>query len=131
MALVEASLPDCQEIVSAGSKVTANCITENKQQLYYHVQFIASLFQNETERALYQRAASIWRMPYWDWAQRPLDGAPIFMEEFGLENIRIYGPNGWQLVANPLYSFHFTGNKTLNFPAEVWIPANPLYRVRC
>ena len=120
MALVEVSLPYYRDTFSAGSKVTANCITKIKQQLYYRVQFIASLFQNETERALYQRAASVWRMPYWDWAWRPLDGAPVFMEEFGLENIRMYGPSGWQLVANPLYSFHFTGNKTLDFPAQVW-----------
>ncbi|CAI4216650.1 unnamed protein product [Parascedosporium putredinis] len=78
-----------------------------EQQLYSRVQHIASLFPNDLERAVYQDAALTWRMPYWDWALVPSDGSAPFMDEFGWEDITIYGPNGLQDISNPLYSYHF------------------------
>lgn len=94
-----------------------------QQQLYSRVQEIASLFKNESERELYQSVARDWRMPYWDWALRPSDGGPVYLEDFGEEMLNIYGPNGWQLISNPLYSYHFSTEEKLDFDFELVCPA--------
>ncbi|MBE3049570.1 tyrosinase family protein [Candidatus Bathyarchaeota archaeon] len=94
-----------------------------QQQLYSRVQTIASRF-NESERSPYETAARDWRMPYWDWAQRPLDGGPVYMEEFGEEMVDIYGPRGWQRISNPLYSYHFSTRERLDFDFQIVWPAS-------
>lgn len=53
-------------------------------------------------------------MPYWDWALVPSDGSAPFMDEFGWEDITIYGPNGLQDISNPLYSYHFGEREMLD-----------------
>ena len=94
-----------------------------QQQLYSRVQFVASRFKNETERTIYQAAARDWRMPYWEWAQRPSDGGPVYLDDFGQEMITVYGPNGWQQISNPLYSYHFTTTERLAFDFPIVWPA--------
>lgn len=68
---------------------------------------IASWFPDPLERALYQAAAVDFRIPYWDWAVAPPTGENVYLPEFGQPGIQVYGPNGWQLIANPLYSYKF------------------------
>jgi tyrosinase len=76
------------------------------------------LFANETERQLYETAAQSWRMPFWDWARTPPGGGPLYPADFGEPMVNAYGPNGWQLISNPLYSYHFSDSEVLafNFP---------------
>ncbi|OAA37887.1 tyrosinase precursor [Metarhizium rileyi] len=45
-----------------------------EQQMYKMVNAIALMFANTTERSLYQRAASTFRTPYWDWSLQAPDG---------------------------------------------------------
>jgi tyrosinase len=47
------------------------------------------------------------RIPYWDWALEPLAGEDILPPEFGEAAVYVYGPNGWQWIANPLFSYKF------------------------
>lgn len=61
-------------------------------------------------------------MPYWDWALRPSDGGPVYLEDFGEEMLDIYGPNGWQLISNPLHSYHFSTEERLDFDFELVCP---------
>ncbi|KAF9878973.1 tyrosinase precursor [Colletotrichum karsti] len=75
--------------------------------LFRLVQTIATLFTDPSERALYHAAAVDWRIPYWDWAMQPPTGEAVFLPEFESPGIQIYGPNGWQYIANPLHSYQF------------------------
>lgn len=71
------------------------------------MQLIASWFPDPTERAYYQDAAIDFRIPYWDWATTPPLGESVYLTEFEQPAIQLYGPNGWQTIANPLYSYKF------------------------
>jgi len=68
---------------------------------------IASWFPDATERRRYQAAAANFRLPYWDFAATPPPGEHVFLDEFTTPGIAVYGPAGWQEIANPLYSYHF------------------------
>ncbi|GKT55489.1 tyrosinase precursor [Colletotrichum tofieldiae] len=65
------------------------------------------LASNPTERAFYQAAATDFRIPYWDWATPPPPGEMVYLAEFGEPGIEVYGPRGWQFIANPLHSYKF------------------------
>ncbi|OHE90735.1 hypothetical protein CORC01_13958 [Colletotrichum orchidophilum] len=78
-----------------------------EQLLFRLVQMIASWFPDPTERAYYQAAAIDFRIPYWDWATTPPLGESVYLSEFEQPVIQVYGPNGWQFIANPLYSYKF------------------------
>ncbi|KAF4867553.1 Tyrosinase [Colletotrichum siamense] len=75
--------------------------------LFRLVQMIATWFTDPNERAFYHAAAADFRIPYWDWAAAPPTGESVFLPDFESEGIQIYGPNGWQYIANPLYSYKF------------------------
>ncbi|KAM0276315.1 hypothetical protein ACHAQH_006858 [Verticillium albo-atrum] len=77
------------------------------QVLFHHVQMIASWFRDPVERAAYETAASDFRIPYWDWAVTPAFGESAFLPEFQRPAVSVYGPNGEQLIANPLFSYQF------------------------
>ncbi|KAK2010547.1 Di-copper centre-containing protein [Colletotrichum eremochloae] len=70
-------------------------------------ELIASWFPDPTDRALYQAAAEDFRIPYWDWATPPPLGKTTYLPEFEEAGIQVNGPKGWQLIANPLYSYKF------------------------
>ncbi|KAH9243521.1 hypothetical protein K456DRAFT_1767695 [Colletotrichum gloeosporioides 23] len=78
-----------------------------EQVLFRLVQMIATWFTDPSERAFYHAAAADFRIPYWDWAAPPPAGESVFLPDFESEGIQIYGPNGWQYIANPLYSYKF------------------------
>ncbi|KZL88097.1 tyrosinase precursor [Colletotrichum incanum] len=78
-----------------------------EQVLFRLVQLIASWFSDPTERAFYQAAATDFRIPYWDWATPPPPGEMVYLPEFGEPGIQVYGPRGWQFIANPLHNYKF------------------------
>ncbi|CCF32684.1 hypothetical protein CH063_00848 [Colletotrichum higginsianum] len=78
-----------------------------EQVLYRLVQLIASWFPDPTERSFYQNAAIDFRIPYWDWATPPPPGEMVYLSEFAEPGIQVYGPRGWQFIANPLHSYKF------------------------
>jgi tyrosinase len=68
---------------------------------------IAGLFNDTIERQTYTQAARNLRFPYWDWSLNPPKGEGVFLPEFQTPRIRVYGPNGWQSIPNPLFSYKF------------------------
>ncbi|KAK2059846.1 Di-copper centre-containing protein [Colletotrichum caudatum] len=78
-----------------------------EQVLFQLVHLIASWFPDPTERVFYQAAADDFRIPYWDWATPPPLGETTYLPEFEELGIQVSGPKGWQLIANPLYSYKF------------------------
>jgi tyrosinase len=82
---------------------------------------IAGMFSNETERHLYQQAASEIRFPYWDWSLPAPAGEAYFPEAFWHPTIRQYGPRGLQTIHNPLYSYSF---HPVEEEAMMWSPVS-------
>ncbi|KAH9909002.1 hypothetical protein F4778DRAFT_207554 [Xylariomycetidae sp. FL2044] len=78
-----------------------------EQVLYNIVQAIASFYPRE-ERDRFQKAAKAFRIPYWDWALVPENGKSVLpLSVGGSPNVEVYGPNGLQLISNPLFSYSF------------------------
>lgn len=78
-----------------------------QQILYGHIQFIATLYESEAERARYAAAARRFRIPYWDWAITPAAGEGVYPRSVQSPSVDINGPFGVQTIANPLYSYLF------------------------
>ena len=77
-----------------------------EQLLYGIVQDIAASFGNQTD---YVEAANTFRVPYWDWLLPPGDGQdtmPISIS--GSAPVQVNTPNGFQMIPNPLYRYHFS-----------------------
>ncbi|KAM0259626.1 hypothetical protein ACHAQJ_003205 [Trichoderma viride] len=90
-----------------------------EQELYKIADAIARMFSNATERQLYQQAASEFRIPYWDWASPAPAGQSHFPDVFWNSTLTQYGPNGVQIIRNPLYSYLF---HPLDEEAFIWPP---------
>lgn len=76
--------------------------------MYNVVQYIASLYPAGPQRARFQEAAQTFRMPYWDWAAMPPNNQSVLPFSVGGEpDIMADGPNGLQLIANPLFTYTF------------------------
>ncbi|KFA64002.1 hypothetical protein S40285_05491 [Stachybotrys chlorohalonatus IBT 40285] len=89
-----------------------------EQQLYFLVHKIADLYP-ESERASYRNAARDFRLPYWDWAAPSSSGKTHLPEYFWDAQINQSGPNGTQIIKNPLYSYEFHPLDSGVFP---WTP---------
>ncbi|PNP38350.1 hypothetical protein TGAMA5MH_09708 [Trichoderma gamsii] len=89
------------------------------QELHKLADAIARMFSNATERLLYQQAASEFRIPYWDWASPAPAGQSHFPDVFWNSTLTQYGPNGVQVIRNPLYSYSF---HPLDEDAFIWPP---------
>lgn len=97
-----------------------------EQILFSLVEYIASLYKTQTERARYQAAAKQFRIPYMDWAAQPPAGESVLPNSVGGSPfVNVSGPNGVQQIANPLYTYMF---KPLN--ATMFIE-NPVSHVSC
>ncbi|KAL7947460.1 hypothetical protein V8C42DRAFT_363848 [Trichoderma barbatum] len=90
-----------------------------EQELYKLADAISRMFNNVTERLLYMQAASDFRMPYWDWASPAPAGQSHFPDVFWNSTMTQYGPNGVQVIRNPLYSYSF---HPLDEDALIWPP---------
>ncbi|CAD6504360.1 BgTH12-06091 [Blumeria graminis f. sp. triticale] len=79
-----------------------------EQALYGTIQTIAKAYPEGPIRERYVNAASNFRIPYWDWASAQSTGNQTQPQDFGLiPNVKIDGPAGTQMIANPLYSYKF------------------------
>ncbi|PTB62590.1 Di-copper centre-containing protein [Trichoderma citrinoviride] len=90
-----------------------------EQELHKLAGAIADMFANATERSLYKQAASDFRIPYWDWASPAPEGQSHFPDVFWNSTMIQYGPNGVQVIRNPLYSYSF---HPLDGDALIWPP---------
>lgn len=90
-----------------------------EQELHKLAGAIADMFSNATERSLYRQAASDFRIPYWDWASPAPEGQSHFPDVFWNATMIQYGPNGVQVIRNPLYSYSF---HPLDGDALIWPP---------
>ncbi|EGR46236.1 uncharacterized protein TRIREDRAFT_50793, partial [Trichoderma reesei QM6a] len=90
-----------------------------EQELHKLAGAIADMFANATERFLYRQAASDFRIPYWDWASPAPEGESHFPDVFWNSTMIQYGPNGVQVIRNPLYSYSF---HPLDGDALIWPP---------
>ncbi|CAM1503067.1 Fc.00g078430.m01.CDS01 [Cosmosporella sp. VM-42] len=78
-----------------------------EQEMHRMVSVIADMFPNDTDRQSYQKAASDFRIPYWDWAIDAPEGEPHFPDVFWNSTIEQNGPRGVQTIRNPLYAYEF------------------------
>ncbi|KAJ4153472.1 hypothetical protein LMH87_009957 [Akanthomyces muscarius] len=69
--------------------------------------------------ALYEQAASRFRIPYWDWSLLAPAGETHLPDCFWSPVIMQYGPNGAQHIRNPLFSYAF---HPLDEDAFIWNP---------
>lgn len=74
--------------------------------MYNLTNFVAAQFK-DNEREEYQKAATDFRIPYWDWSLYAPAGESHFPGVFWEPKISQYGPNGVQTINNPLYSYKF------------------------
>ena len=68
---------------------------------------VANSFPSGDLKDRYTAAASILRMPYWDWAVNPTSGEDVVPSSFTSQTIDVIQPNGSATIANPLYSYRF------------------------
>jgi tyrosinase len=79
-----------------------------EQALYDIIQQIASFWPPGTVQDQFVAAAANFRIPYWDWAAVPPAGESVVPASvYGSPTVTVDGPNGQQLIANPLYSYQF------------------------
>ncbi|KAI5926790.1 hypothetical protein F4810DRAFT_724400 [Camillea tinctor] len=94
-----------------------------EQVLYNIVQYIASLYPPD-QLEHFQKLAKSFRLPYWDWAATPPDGDSVLpLSIGGSPNIEISGPNGVQVISNPLFRFTFkpfNGSIFQDSPYNLW-----------
>ncbi|CAJ2502021.1 Uu.00g048740.m01.CDS01 [Anthostomella pinea] len=87
-----------------------------EQTLYNIVQFIATLYPSDQLERI-QKAADAFRMPYWDWAAAPPEGDSVLpLSVGGSPNVEVSGPNGVQVISNPLFSYTFKPFNSSTFP---------------
>lgn len=83
------------------------------------------MFTNQTQRRLYQQAATDLRVPYWDWSRGAPSGETHLPDVFWNPVMVQDGPNGAQTIKNPLYSYQF---HPLDSEAFIWNPVGFSYR---
>ena len=68
-------------------------------------------------RNKYSAAAANFRIPYWDWAAVPPDGeSALPVSVGGSSTVTVSGPNGPQVIANPLFSYQFKATNSSDLP---------------
>ncbi|KAI5363744.1 putative tyrosinase copper-binding domain, di-copper centre-containing domain superfamily, tyosinase [Septoria linicola] len=66
-------------------------------------------------------AAQKLRVPYWDWAAAPDSGISVLPPSIAGQQVTIAGPNGDEIVDNPLFSYHFEDPSTMYYaPFTDW-----------
>jgi hypothetical protein len=77
---------------------------------------IVKLWDDEDDRQRYRNALRLLRIPYWDWASNRTANGTLFPQSIGgSEYMEINGPNGPQVIRNPLYSYEFKPLDQLDF----------------
>jgi tyrosinase len=79
-----------------------------EQVLYGMIQQIAQLWPAGAIKDEYVAAAANFRIPYWDWAAVPPTGQSVLPDSVGgSPTVNVNGPNGQQVIVNPLYAYQF------------------------
>ncbi|KAI1380356.1 Di-copper centre-containing protein [Hypoxylon crocopeplum] len=73
-----------------------------EQLLGSEVQRVASEYSGHQNSSAYEKAAKVFRVPYWDWAANAQLPPSCTME-----NITVKGPRGPLTLRNPLYSYRW------------------------
>lgn len=88
-----------------------------EQVLYGFIQQIAAQYPQGPTRDNFVAAAKNFRIPYWDWAASPPSGQSVLPTSVGgSSTVLIDGPNGSQLIGNPLFSYLFDPLNTTDLP---------------
>lgn len=66
----------------------------------------ANEFPAGDDRDRYSQAASLVRLPYWDWAVKPESGG-VLPDIVQQPSVQVSTPNGTQTIENPLFSYKF------------------------
>ncbi|KAK3300469.1 uncharacterized protein B0H64DRAFT_428534 [Chaetomium fimeti] len=91
-----------------------------EQALYELIQTIATFWPDD-KRQRYESAARRFRLPYWDWAATPPSGESVLPTSIGGNSfIDVDGPNGFQRIANPLFSYSFNPLDKTVFRSDPW-----------
>ncbi|WPH01836.1 Hypothetical protein R9X50_00469000 [Acrodontium crateriforme] len=69
----------------------------------------------ESSRARMVDAAQKLRLPFWDWAAKPPSSGQVFPNSFTQPTVVVNGPNGEEIIGNPLYQFNIS-NPSANDP---------------
>jgi tyrosinase len=72
---------------------------------------------DSSAKTRFQEAVKKFRVPYWDWAEKPPAGEHVLPESVWKETISITFPNGTTAsISNPLFSYHFHPLQPQDFP---------------
>lgn len=77
-----------------------------EQLLFEHMVDCANEFPAGDDRDRYSQAASLVRLPYWDWAVKPESG-DVLPDIVQQPSVQVSTPNGTQTIENPLFSYKF------------------------
>lgn len=77
-----------------------------EQLLFEHMVDCANEFPAGDDRDRYSQAASLVRLPYWDWAVKPESGG-VLPDIVQQPSVQVSTPNGTQTIENPLFSYKF------------------------
>ncbi|KAH9819777.1 Di-copper centre-containing protein [Teratosphaeria destructans] len=78
-----------------------------EQTLFENIIDVVNEFPAGAERQRYASAALSFRLPYWDWAASPADGASVWPDALTAGTVTVNMPNGTSTIRNPLLSYQF------------------------
>lgn len=91
-----------------------------EQQFYSVMQGVVNSFPAGAKRTKYAKAASKFRVPYWDWAAAPPKGQPTLPSFLTAQTISVTTPGGQKSIQNPLYGYNFAPLDSANFYYAPW-----------
>jgi len=91
-----------------------------EQQFYSVMQTVVNSFPAGKKRNKYAKAASTFRVPYWDWAAQPPTGLQTLPAVFTSQTVSVTTPSGQQTIQNPLFHYEFAPLDTANFYYAPW-----------
>jgi tyrosinase len=91
-----------------------------EQQFYSVMLNVVQQFPAGKKRQKYAKAASTFRVPYWDWAIAPPAGKPTLPLVLTQSTISVTTPSGQQTISNPLYNYNFAPLDSANFYYAPW-----------
>lgn len=88
-----------------------------EQLLYQHVLAIVDEIKDASTKTRYQAASKKFRVPYWDWSEKPPAGEHVLPDIIAKTTTSITYPNGTTAtIANPLWGYTFHPLQPEDFP---------------
>lgn len=91
-----------------------------EQEFYATMQTVVQSFPAGKQRQKYAKAASTFRIPYWDWAANPPKGDTTLPGILTQATVSVTSPSGQQTIANPLLQYNFNPLDSANFYYAPW-----------